>query len=126
MSNAINEVVRCEPPLRAFARCAAQQTEILATIERDEPGLANDLRGKLFTFEDLTRLSDRDLQSLMKDLDMKQVTVALKGGSPDVKEKMLAAYYEPIGGTPEQFAALIQTDLVRWGKLIKDVGIKVD
>ena len=46
--------------------------------------------------------------------------------SPDVKEKMLAAYYEPIGGTPEQFAALIQTDLVRWGKLIKDVGIKVD
>lgn len=28
MTNAINEVVRCEPPLRAFARCAAQQTEI--------------------------------------------------------------------------------------------------
>lgn len=28
MSNAINEVVRCEPPLRAFARCTAQQTEI--------------------------------------------------------------------------------------------------
>ncbi len=68
---------------------AAQQTEILAAIERDEPNLANDLRSKLFTFEDLTRLSDRDLQSLMKDLDMKQVTVALKGGSPEVKEKFL-------------------------------------
>lgn len=68
---------------------AAQQTEILAAIERDEPNLANDLRGKLFTFEDLTRLSDRDLQSLMKDLDMKQVTVSLKGGSPEVKEKFL-------------------------------------
>jgi|APLak6261679142_1056127.scaffolds.fasta_scaffold00011_39 flagellar motor switch protein FliG len=68
---------------------AAQQTEILAAIERDNPQLANDLRSKLFTFEDLTRLSDRDLQSLMKDLDMKQVTVALKGGSPEVKEKFL-------------------------------------
>lgn len=68
---------------------AAQQSEILTSIERDDPNLANDLRSKLFTFEDLTRLSDRDLQGLMKDLDMKQVTVALKGGSPEVKEKFL-------------------------------------
>jgi flagellar motor switch protein FliG len=68
---------------------AAQQTEILANIEKDDPQLSNDLRSKLFTFEDLTRLSDRDLQTLMKDLDMKQVTVALKGGSPEVKDKFL-------------------------------------
>jgi len=68
---------------------AAQQTEILAAIEKDDPALANDLRSKLFTFEDLVRLADRDLQNLMKDLDMKQVTVALKGGSPEVKEKFL-------------------------------------
>lgn len=68
---------------------AAQQSEILAAIEKDEPNLAADLRSKLFTFDDLARLADRDLQSLMKDLDMKQVTVALKGGSPEVKEKFL-------------------------------------
>ncbi|MER2561503.1 MAG: flagellar motor switch protein FliG [Myxococcaceae bacterium] len=68
---------------------AAQQTEILANIEKDDPQLSGDLRSKLFTFEDLTRLSDRDLQTLMKDLDMKQVTVALKGGSPEVKDKFL-------------------------------------
>lgn len=68
---------------------ATQQTEILAAIEKDEPNLAGDLRSKLFTFEDLIRLTDRDIQSLMKDLDMKQVTVALKGGSPEVKDKFL-------------------------------------
>lgn len=68
---------------------AAQQTEILSNIEKDDPQLSNDLRSKLFTFEDLTRLSDRDLQTLMKDLDLKQVTVALKGGSPEVKDKFL-------------------------------------
>lgn len=87
---------------------AAQQTEILGSIERDEPGLANDLRGKLFTFEDLTRLSDRDLQSLMKDLDMKQVTVALKGGSPDVKEKFLK-------NMSSRAAELLQDDLSAMG-----------
>ncbi|MFT3708902.1 MAG: FliG C-terminal domain-containing protein [Archangium sp.] len=87
---------------------AAQQTEILAAIERDEPNLANDLRGKLFTFEDLTRLSDRDLQSLMKDLDMKQVTVALKGGSPDVKDKFLK-------NMSSRAAELLQDDLSAMG-----------
>jgi flagellar motor switch protein FliG len=79
--NAALEILRRSP--------AAQQTEILGAIEKDEPNLANELRSKLFTFEDLIRLSDRDLQTLMKDLDMKQVTVALKGGSPEVKEKFL-------------------------------------
>ncbi len=68
---------------------AAQQSEILAAIEKDDPTLAQELRSKLFTFEDLARLGDRDLQNLMKDLDMKQVTVALKGGSPEVKDKFL-------------------------------------
>ncbi|MBC7772139.1 MAG: tripartite tricarboxylate transporter substrate binding protein, partial [Pyrinomonadaceae bacterium] len=46
--------------------------------------------------------------------------------SPDIRERMLKSFYEPIGGTPGQFAALIQSDLVRFGKLIRDVGIKVD
>ena len=76
-------------PRDPAAQPAAQQAEILSAIEKDEPNLAQDLRSKLFTFEDLVRLGDRDLQNLMKDLDMKQVTVALKGGSPEVKEKFL-------------------------------------
>lgn len=44
----------------------------------------------------------------------------------DIRDKLLQQYYEPMGGTPEQFANLIQTDLVRWGSLIRAVGIKVD
>ncbi len=87
---------------------ATQQTEILAAIERDEPNLANELRSKLFTFEDLTRLSDRDLQSLMKDLDMKQVTVALKGGSPELREKFLK-------NMSSRAAELLQDDLAAMG-----------
>ncbi len=87
---------------------APQQTEILAAIERDDPNLANELRSKLFTFEDLTRLSDRDLQSLMKDLDMKQVTVALKGGSPELREKFLKNMSSRAG-------ELLQDDLTAMG-----------
>ncbi len=66
-----------------------QQTEVLASIETDDPALATDLRNKLFTFDDLARLSDRDIQALLKDLDPNQLPMALKGASQGVKDKFL-------------------------------------
>jgi flagellar motor switch protein FliG len=98
--NAALEILRRSP--------AAEQAEILSNIEKDDSQLANDLRSKLFTFEDLIRLSDRDLQTLMKDLDMKQVTVALKGGSPEVRDKFLK-------NMSSRAAELLQDDLSAMG-----------
>lgn len=43
---------------------------------------------------------------------------------PDVKEKFLAAGLEPAGGTPEQLLATIKSDMAKWGKLIRDAGIR--
>jgi len=41
-------------------------------------------------------------------------------------EKFLAAQgLEPITGTPEQFAAFIRAETVRWGKVVKDADVKV-
>jgi tripartite-type tricarboxylate transporter receptor subunit TctC len=42
----------------------------------------------------------------------------------NVKERLLGDGAEPIGGTPEEFAAVIRDDLAKWGKVIKDAGIK--
>ena len=42
----------------------------------------------------------------------------------DVKDKFAAAGYEPLGGTPERFAEVIRDEMVRFDKLIRDVGIK--
>jgi flagellar motor switch protein FliG len=66
-----------------------QQAEVLAAIEKDDPTLAADLRNKLFTFDDLTRLSDRDMQALMKDVDTNQLPLALKGAADELKDKFL-------------------------------------
>jgi flagellar motor switch protein FliG len=68
---------------------AAQQSEVLSAIEQQDSELAGVLRGKLFTFDDLIRLSDRDIQALMKDLDTKRLTIALRGGTTGVKDKFL-------------------------------------
>jgi flagellar motor switch protein FliG len=76
--------------VQLLRRCpAVQQSEVVAEIEKDDPDLAADLRGKLFTFEDLSNLTDRDLQTLIREIDMGQLAVALKGGSLAVKEKLL-------------------------------------
>lgn len=68
---------------------AAQQGEVISAIEKDDPNLANDLRQKLFTFDDLTRLTDRDIQSLLKDVDSSQLPLALKGASEELRTKLL-------------------------------------
>jgi tripartite-type tricarboxylate transporter receptor subunit TctC len=45
---------------------------------------------------------------------------------PDTKEKLAAVGCEPFGGTPEQFAATIKDDLLKWAKIVKDSGATVD
>jgi hypothetical protein len=40
------------------------------------------------------------------------------------RERMLAAGVEPVGGTPEQYAAFIGTEMVKWAKVAKDAGIQ--
>jgi len=45
---------------------------------------------------------------------------------PDTIEKMRKAEYEPMSSTPEQFAEFIKTEIVRWGKVIKDANLSID
>jgi tripartite-type tricarboxylate transporter receptor subunit TctC len=46
--------------------------------------------------------------------------------TPDMQEKMLDRGLEPMSAAPEQFAAMIKADFEKYGKLIKDIGLKVD
>ena len=43
--------------------------------------------------------------------------------SPDIRESLAREGFEPIGDTPEQFAALIKSEVARYAKLIKAAGI---
>jgi tripartite-type tricarboxylate transporter receptor subunit TctC len=46
--------------------------------------------------------------------------------SPDVKAKLLQQGVESIGTTPQQFASFMQTEIARYGKIIRDSGAKPD
>jgi tripartite-type tricarboxylate transporter receptor subunit TctC len=45
---------------------------------------------------------------------------------PEVREKLTAIDFEVIGGTPEEFAALIKTEIVRWGEVIRKTGARAN
>ncbi len=42
---------------------------------------------------------------------------------PEIKEKIISQGNEVVGGTPEQFAALIRTESPRWGRVVREAGI---
>ena len=44
--------------------------------------------------------------------------------APDVREKLAAAGIQPAGGSPQQFADFIQSEMTRWGKVAKDAGVQ--
>jgi tripartite-type tricarboxylate transporter receptor subunit TctC len=45
---------------------------------------------------------------------------------PDVKERMLGLGMDVAGGTPEEFGALVKSDIAKWAKVIRDAGIKAE
>jgi tripartite-type tricarboxylate transporter receptor subunit TctC len=46
--------------------------------------------------------------------------------TPDVRERLSAMAFEPVGGTPQQFGDYIKTETVKWGKIVRDGNIKPD
>ncbi|HUD33585.1 Bug family tripartite tricarboxylate transporter substrate binding protein [Variovorax sp. PvP013] len=53
-----------------------------------------------------------------------EINAALK--LPDVRAKLEAAGIEVQGGTPQAYAALIRSDLAKWGKVVKAAGIEAE
>ena len=54
----------------------------------------------------------------------REINVAL--AMPEVREKILATGLLPVGGSADQFDALIRSEMVRWDKVIKVRGIKAE
>jgi flagellar motor switch protein FliG len=67
----------------------ATERLILESLETKDAELAEEVRSRMFVFEDITTLDDRSVQMVLRELDAKQLAVALKGVRDDVRAKIM-------------------------------------
>ena len=67
-----------------------RQTErvILDSLSENNPEMAETVKNMMFVFEDIVQLDDRAVQSILKEVDVKELATALKGVSQEVQEKV--------------------------------------
>ena len=66
------------------------ERNLLENLSQEDPDLVDDIRRLMFVFDDIAKLSDRDIQSLLKNVEASQWATALKGASEDLREKILS------------------------------------
>jgi flagellar motor switch protein FliG len=62
---------------------------LMENLAQEDAELVEEIRRLMFIFEDLCKLSDKDIQSVLKNIEMNQWAMALKGASADLKQKIL-------------------------------------
>lgn len=67
----------------------ATERNILESLARDSAELVEEIRRLMFVFEDLGKLSDKDIQSVLKNVETNQWAMALKGASQTLQEKIM-------------------------------------
>ena len=62
---------------------------ILESLAEREPELARQLRDELFTFDDIAGLDDRSIQRLLREVDRRDLVLALRGATEEVKTRVM-------------------------------------
>lgn len=66
----------------------ATEKTIMDTLEEDDPELAEEIKKRMFVFEDIVLLSDRDIQLIVREVDTDEWALALKTASEEVTERI--------------------------------------
>jgi len=77
---------------------------ILENLEQDNPDLVDEIKRLMFVFDDILKLDDKSVQSLLKEVDNSQWALALKGASEDLKGKIM-------GNLSQRAAAMLQEEM---------------
>jgi flagellar motor switch protein FliG len=70
---------------------------VLEGLDAQDPELAEEVRNQMFVFDDIANLTDREIQMILREVDTKDLAVALKGGSEEIQERILGNMSERVG-----------------------------
>lgn len=63
---------------------------VIESIRNHDPDLAQKIMDKMFVFDDVIKLDDKSIQTVLKEISSDVLIVALKGAQPELKDKILA------------------------------------
>ena len=91
------------------------EKHIMETLEVEEPELADEIRKKMFVFEDILSLDDRAIQRVLRDVDNNDLALALKGSTEEVQNVIF-------NNLSKRLAVMIKEDMDFMGPVrMKDV-----
>ena len=91
------------------------EKHIMETLEIEDPELADEIRKKMFVFEDILLLDDRAIQRVLRDVDNNDLALALKGSNEQVQNAIF-------NNLSKRLATMIREDMEFMGPVrMKDV-----
>ena len=80
------------------------EKNVLDRLDAQDPEVAEFVRNQMFVFEDIKKLRDREIQTILREIEQKDIVVALKAASDEVKDKFL-------GNMSERIRAFIEEEM---------------
>ena len=91
------------------------EKHIMENLEIEEPELADEIRKKMFVFEDILMLDDRSIQRVLRDVENNELALALKNANEDVRNAIFS-------NLSTRLADMIREDMEYMGPVrVKDV-----
>lgn len=91
------------------------EKHIMESLEIEEPELADEIRKKMFVFEDILSLDDRSIQRVLREVDNNELAIALKGSNEEVQTAIF-------NNLSKRLATMIKEDMDFMGPVrMKDV-----
>jgi len=91
------------------------ERNIMETLERYDPELAESVKKLMFVFEDIIQLDDRSIQRVLREVEQKDLALAMKSASDEVKSRLFK-------NMSERAALMLKEDMEIMGPVrVKDV-----
>ena len=91
------------------------EKHIMENLEIEEPELADEIRRKMFVFEDILSLDDKSIQRVLREVDNNELAVALKGSNEEVQNIIF-------NNLSKRLSSMIKEDMDYMGPVrLKDV-----
>ena len=123
------------PSLAEILNVMNRTTErsLLENLAQEDPDLVEEIRRLMFVFDDITKLSDKDIQTVLKNVETGQWAMALKKASEELKAKimgnlssraadMLREEMEYLGPTKLSEVERVQQQIVDVIRRLEDAG----